>query len=398
MSYFPEIQLKDRLGNGPDISGFGQVITGERQDQILCKFVYNNSSYDVTPTVSGTGATANSNSMAVVSSGTGVGAGTLVSVRSVNYRPAHEIYTYFTALYSAGQDANTFQRIGLFDSVTGFWIGYSGISFGISKRNASTDNFITQANFNLDKLDGTGNSGFTLDTTKINQYKIQYGWLGVAPVVFSIYAGQTIGWIPFHYIDFTNSQTTPSISSPSNHITCEAGRTSGTGVSVYVSTGSWSAGTTEGRHSHAGHRVFSGTTPKTLSAGVESYIATFQNKLTFLGKNNKILTVAVFFGASTDGTKNVVFNFYKNSVLTTPTYVDVDTNNSVTAIDTTAAAFTAVNPQWFVPAAKVDQILFDTGVGHIHLELHPGETMTITGTSAASSDVVVSFRWEEYFS
>lgn len=397
MSYFPgPFQLKDKLGNNPDISGFGQLIVGERLDQILVKFSYNNSSYDVTATTSGTGTTSNASSMGIVASGTGVGIGSLTSVRTMIYRPGHEIHIFVSAVFSTGQDANSYQRIGIYDDVSGYWIGYSGTSFGISKRDASTDSFVASTSFNLDKLDGTGTSGFTLDPTKLNLYKIHYD--GSGPVAFAVYSSHPGGWITFHSINILNTSSVVALSSASNNIQMEAGRSTGTGTSVSVSSAEWAAGTTEGVHTYAGHRVFAGKSSKTLTAGVETYIASFQNKTTYASKNNKIPSSAVFFGASVDGTKNTVFNFYRNATLTTPTWVDVDTTNSITAIDTTAAAFSGGTTELFVPMAKVDQIVFDIGVGHIHMELFPGETMTITGTSAAASDVVIAFRWEEYFS
>jgi len=399
MSYFPgPIEIKDREGNTATLSHYDQFITGQRHDQILIKFNYSNSTHDVASTVTGNGATTNAASMAIISSGTDIGTAELKSLRMVSYRPAHEIYTYFTALFSGNQDANTYQSIGLFDDVCGFWVGYSGTSFGISRRNASTDNFVASASFSEDPLNGTGNSGFTLDPSKLNQYKITYGWLGIGPIVFSVYGGQTIGWIPFHIIDLGNSQTTVSISDPSSFFTAQAGRTSGTGSAVSLSTASWAAGTVEQAHAHAGHRVFAGSASKTLVAATETYIATFQNKSTYQGKTNKVLTYAVFFGASTDGTKNVLIQFKKDCSLTTPTFNDIDTANSIMAIDTTAAAFSGGTLELPVPMAKVDQIIFDIGIGHIHLELLPGEVMTITGTSSAASDVQVAFRWEEFFS
>ena len=188
MSYFPgPIEIKDREGNTATLSHYDQFITGQRHDQILIKFNYSNSTHDVASTVTGNGATTNAASMAIISSGTDIGTAELKSLRMVSYRPAHEIYTYFTALFSGNQDANTYQSIGLFDDVCGFWVGYSGTSFGISRRNASTDNFVASASFSEDPLNGTGNSGFTLDPSKLNQYKITYGWLGIGPIVFSVY-------------------------------------------------------------------------------------------------------------------------------------------------------------------------------------------------------------------
>lgn len=379
------------------VSRYGQLIVGQYLEQILCKFDYSNSTHDVTATTSGTGATSNANAMATVSCGAGVGLGKLVSTRYVAYRPAHEVHTYFTALFSSGQDANTYQRIGLYDITEGFWLGYSGTSFGVAYRTGTTDTFIASISFNKDKLDGTGSSGFTLDTTKLNQYKINYGWLGAAPITYSVYGGNSLGWIVFHVIDPTNTLTVPITLSPSNPITMEAGRTSGAGA-VTLSTASWNAGTVQGEHTHAGHRVFASKISATLSAGVTSYVVTFQNKTTYQSKTNKVLIQATLIGIATDGTKTVTFDFYKNSTLTGTSYTDVDTANSVCSYDVAGTISANGKYELSIPLAKIDSRVIDVGVGHVHLELEPGETMTISAVSAAANDVVISFRWEEYFS
>ena len=107
---------------------------------------------------------------------------------------------------------------------------------------------------------------------------------------------------------------------------------------------------------------------------------------------------AVLIGVATDGTKTVSFDFHKNSTLTGTSYTDVDTANSVTSYDTAGAISANGKFELSFPLAKIDSRIVDVGAGHVHLELQPGETMTISALSAAANDVQISFRWEEYFS
>ena len=398
MSYLPNVHvLKDGDGNQAEISRYGQQIMCERHDDILCRFEYNNSPKDVTATTTGTGATSNANSMAIVASGTGVGTAKLASVRYLTYRPAHEAYTYFTSVYSAGQDANTYQYVGPHDAQDGWFFGYSGTTFGVARRKGGSDTFVARTSWNGDKCDGTGPSGFNFNPLMLNQFNIEYGWLGIAPCSFSIYGGQSRGWITCHTIDLGNSQTTPSILSPSLQLMVEAGRSSGSGTSVTVAIGSWAGGTDEGVHAHAGHRVFAGLATKTLTGGVETYVASFLNNSTFQSKLNKVRAEAVFMGASTDGTKNTTFYLYRNCTITAPSYTSVDATSSVMSVDLAGSKSGGVF-ELAIPMAKVDQLTLDLGAGHIHLELFPGEAMTISALSASASDVQVAFRWEEYFS
>lgn len=56
-----------------------------------------------------------------------------------------------------------------------------------STNNSQVDNVINQSNWNLDKLDGTGRSGTTLDATKLNIFWIEFGWLSTLGFRFGIY-------------------------------------------------------------------------------------------------------------------------------------------------------------------------------------------------------------------
>lgn len=54
------------------------------------------------------------------------------------------------------------------------------------KISKTTDSRIPQAAFNLDKADGTGESGFNLDINKILMYYIDYAWYGAGTIRFGV--------------------------------------------------------------------------------------------------------------------------------------------------------------------------------------------------------------------
>lgn len=395
MSFLPNrMRIRDTNGATAEVSRYGQLIVGARKDDILCRFEYSNSAMDVAVSTTGTGASSNSNSQAVASTGAGVGKCTFDTLRIMKYRPAHEMYAYGSIVFSAGV-ANTTQRWGPFDDNDGFYFGYSGTTFGVGIRKGASDTFIAQSSWNKDKCDGTGSSGFNLDKTKNNQYKIIYGWLGISPITYLVYGGDTLGWIICHVVDYTNSITTPTVNSPSFKIRWEVERTSGAGA-ITIAIGCVAGGTTEIVHSHAGHRVFAGSSSVTLTAGVETLIAVFRSKATYQGKPNKVAAEAVYLGASTDGAKNVKFTLTKNATITGGAWADVNTANSVMEVNTTAT-FASGTQEMIIPMLKADTLALDLGAGHFHLELFPGETMTVSGLSASANDVLIAFCWEEYF-
>jgi hypothetical protein len=58
---------------------------------------------------------------------------------------------------------------------------------------------ITQSNFNIDKLDGTGPSGFVIDTSKMHMVGIQYTWYGAGFIDFMVRGGDG-NWVYAHRI------------------------------------------------------------------------------------------------------------------------------------------------------------------------------------------------------
>jgi len=66
-----------------------------------------------------------------------------------------------------------------------------------------TEQRIRQTNFNIDKLNGTGPSGFTIDTTKMQMLGIEYSWYGAGYAQFMV-RGQDGRFIMAHKIPNNN--------------------------------------------------------------------------------------------------------------------------------------------------------------------------------------------------
>lgn len=121
-------------------------------------------------------------------------AATASIVRSTNryhyYQPGIGNFAIFTLAHSDAGRANNIRRWGYFDANNGLFFELNGTSFNVVIRSSTTGSVverrITQENFNLDKLDGTGVSGFDFDITKANFYFIDFAWLGVGEVRFGV--------------------------------------------------------------------------------------------------------------------------------------------------------------------------------------------------------------------
>jgi len=230
---------------------FGASVGTTRLNQVEVKLDTGTLSSLVTLTNTGTGSAAIANGHAVFQTGVGVTSSSKgVSLANTSYRPGNETYVEFTAAFTTPTSASSYQRIGLYDASNGFFVGYEGLSFGITKRSAGVDVNVPQASFNGDPLDGSAGSAFTrggvleaVDKTLSNLFRIRFGWFGSAPIIFEILSPDG-AWIVFHTIRQPNTSTLPSVQNPDLPITLDVSKTASDATNLQITTACWSAGTT----------------------------------------------------------------------------------------------------------------------------------------------------------
>lgn len=111
----------------------------------------------------------------------------------------------FTSRFGTGA-AGVRKRVGQFDIYNGLFFEQNGTDFRVVIRSSvsgsAVDTVVSQADWNLDKLDGTGESGFNLDADKHIIFFINYAWLGSGTVFFGVYNGGEK--ITCHKFQFSN--------------------------------------------------------------------------------------------------------------------------------------------------------------------------------------------------
>jgi hypothetical protein len=132
-----------------------------------------------------------------------------------NYQPAKSQLVFMT-FYSPSV-TGVVKRIGMFDG-TGlnkltpnngiFFESNNEASWNIAKNGVITQR-ITQANWNVDKLDGTGNSGITLNLNATQILIIDYEWLGVGRVRVGFVINGAIYYC--HYFNHSNNAAFTSV-------------------------------------------------------------------------------------------------------------------------------------------------------------------------------------------
>lgn len=113
------------------------------------------------------------------------------SKRVFPYQPGKSLLALMTFVMAAGQ-TNLRQRLGYFGTNDGVYLEQNGTDTRLVLRTSTSGSvddteYATQANWNVDKFDGTGPSGITLDLTKAQILFFDIEWLGVGDVRCGFY-------------------------------------------------------------------------------------------------------------------------------------------------------------------------------------------------------------------
>lgn len=241
-------------GNGLKVSNtntdiFGVGVSVQQFNQIEVNFEIAPGPTLITNTFVSTGSATISNGHTLYATGSGVTSSAKGVTVAINvYKPLYQSYSAFTVAFTTPTSANSYQRIGLYDSSNGFFIGFNGLNFGITLRSTGVDTFVNRTAFNGDLLTGLASSKFTRDGVPeainlnfTNLFRIRFAWLGSAPILFEVYSPDGI-WVVFHTLKFPNSQLNPSIANPDLPMTIDVAKASGDATDLIISTGCWAAG------------------------------------------------------------------------------------------------------------------------------------------------------------
>lgn len=136
---------------------------------------------------------------------------------SFNYQPGKSQLIFMTGvLDKSGGGTGVQRRIGQFNNNNGLFFEDDEGTIKVVRRTftsgAAVDNKVAQTSWNLDTMDGNGDSKITIDWTKSQIFVIDYEWLGVGRVRL----GVNINGMTYYVHEFlnTNSLTTVYMSTP----------------------------------------------------------------------------------------------------------------------------------------------------------------------------------------
>ncbi|GAA0126423.1 hypothetical protein UT300019_23260 [Clostridium sp. CTA-19] len=356
-------------------------------------FNYNiNSDYIITTTANG-GTATQGDSMAILSTSTANNGSSKIATRKVlRYSPGLGGLARFTAVFTTGV-TNSQQIIGLGDDTDGFYFGYNGTDFSILRIQNGTSNWISQTNWNVDKMNGTGPSGMTLDPTKGNVYTIQFQWLGFGVINYYITSTTTGQPILVHRIQYPNTAIVPSVYNPSFPLTAKVVN-SGNTSNVVLKTPSAMAFCEGDGYSQAIITRNSAANSVSLSTPTNQNGLTILNTSTFASKVNRTRIRLDFVSTSVQGERAVLFKLVRNATFgTTLSYTPINANTSVIQYSTTQTSATGgIQIFSFESPINSGSQLF---LNSLNITLAPGETLTLQVTSGNSTQLDCSFSWEE---
>jgi hypothetical protein len=304
---------------------------------------------------------------------------------------------------AGGWDAQAVANVVYFTRKTAGTAGASSFSAGTTGMAATfailttgtspTEQFIPQSSWNVDRFDGTGPSGQTIDPTKGNVYGVQFQYLGYGDAFFYIVNGLTGRPQLVHVIRNANTRTSTNLRNPNLYLVWES-RNIGTGTSV-VMRGASGGAFVEGSVRFLGAQFAAPPVAVTAGAGVETPVLSLRANTVYLNRQSTAQMQIDRISVACDGTKTVLFKVYKNSTLTAPRWQFVNSTTSAASFDQNATGFSVGNGT-LVYSFSVSKTGNTTEqLTDIDLFLQAGDYLTITATSVNASDVAASIVWIE---
>ena len=305
---------------------------------------------------------------------------------------------------------NLRQRVGYFGSDNGFYLEQNDSTISLVKRSKVTGSVVntevTQANFNTDKLDGTGPSGFTLDLTTSQLMFMDVEWLGVGSVRLGfVIEGQ---FIIAHRFDWANQSTNTGtyITTASLPIRYEITNT-GTVASASQLKQICSTVISEGGYEMNGLQGVAGTPIN--SAYTLSTAGVFYPLVSIRLKSARLDAVALMSAMSTIGTGNNIYYNWKiarGGSITGGTWVSGGTDSAV-EYNITGTAFTSTGSVDLASGYNVSsnqgggstdllkEALFRFQLRRDSFTSTPEILTVLLATDTSGNDGYASMDWEE---
>jgi hypothetical protein len=318
----------------------------------------------------------------------------------IRYQPGKSQLVLMTGVLGSSK-TNVRQRIGYFDNNNGVFFEQISTGIRVVRRSYTSgspvDTVTEQSSWNLDPMDGSGNSGVTLDTSLSQIFVIDFQWLGVGKIRYGFDTPDGIIYV--HEDPNTNELTTPYSTTANLPLTYEIENLSTTASSTSMKQ-ICATVSSEGGFVREGFPFSASNGVTGISVTTRRPILSIRPKSTFNSITNTGLILPREFEVFSDG-GNVFYEIVHSGSLTGDSFSSVDAN-SIVEYDVAATAITGgrIVTSGYVAAGSPGKGSSGEEIGVTsRLPLTGSETLTIVATSIAgpATDTFGIFNWQEIY-
>jgi hypothetical protein len=326
-----------------------------------------------------------------------------------SYQPGKSLLILSTFVFNPAK-TNLCQRVGYFGDDNGIYIELANSTLSFVERSsvtgAVTETRVAQADWSVDKLDGTGPSGLTLDITKAQILWMDIEWLGLGTVRLGfVIDGVFILCHNFHHANLIASTYITTASLPLRYEIENTGATASNSTLKQICSSVFSEGGYELRGAQQAIGVPI-TTPTDLAVAGTYYplvslrLKTSPDRLDAI----VILTALSLLGV----TNNAAYNWrvVASGTTTGGTWVSSGANTSVeyniTGTSFTlgsgrilASGYTYGSNQGATPVDILKEALFSFQLERNSFTSTPYELTLVAASGSAGADIYASMDWEE---
>lgn len=297
-------------------------------------------------------------------------------------------YTQASRWYPNTYDSNTRIDLGLISSGNGTAFAYLNGGFGVITRYDGVDTFTSQLDFNVDRLDGSGPSGFIIDVSTINVYKIQSQNIG--NVSFFVYNSDPLSYPRYILCHTSNNVNRPGnipFSRQPNMFICNEVSNQGSTLEPKIDLYSLAVNSNiDPEFTVNPSRSF--YTFKNVGTTFEPLFS-LTNKSSYLVQQNRQEVFLKSIAYSSDSNRLVRIQLILNGIIVGASFTDVDTNLSILEFSNTETSISGGSNIVDIPVGKADNAFID--LSSLKLILFPGETISVVAsTLSGAGDVSAS--------
>ena len=280
---------------------------------------------------------------------------------------------------------------GLTDGQDGYYFKLTSAGLSINMLRNSVETSIARTNWNIDKFDGTGISGLTLDLTKGNIFRILFTWYGYGIIDFGLVATDSTNTQKVFSLHRMQPQAQTSTRTPNLPIKISISNNGTTATSnVYVA----------GRQ----YSVFGLISPTFRLNGAYVYNASvangsFSHALTIRKKSDFLGCACLPTGLIGLCTVDALIEIRTNTTLTGGTFgniPDQDANETAVEVNTTASAVSGGIVLWIGVLTAGSKENFVQNFSDINCAMVEQNNLTVLVKGFENGgNATVTLRWRE---